>query len=316
MRLLTTSDPDSPKLEEYFEPDVPSYAILSHTWEKEEVTFQILQQLDDRARQMAGFRKIVGTCKLAREQGFSYVWVDTCCIDKTSSAELSEAINSMFRWYRQAEVCYAFLQDYSALKAENLRDSRWFYRGWTLQELIAPGKVEFYAKDWRSIGTKMELRNELSTITGIPGRVLEGASLKNVCAAQKMYWASGRQTRRVEDAAYSLMGLFDIHMPLLYGEGPKAFYRLQEEILRRTQDHTLLAWRGSIFSRRSGLFAKSPQSFRESYDMFPIYNDEAVPLELTHKGVRMQLPTRARGGHCNVALDCQLVDKEEGTRRC
>ena len=316
MRLLTTDDPCNPKLEEHFEPKIPPYAMLSHTWGQEEVTFQDMQSLGWRLKRLAGWAKIRESCRLAKEHMLHYIWIDTCCINKTSSAELSEAINSMYKWYRLAKICFVHMADVHAVDPESdeFNHSRWFQRGWTLQELIAPMSVQFYTADWQRIGTKLDLRSVTSKITGIAVRVLEGASLKYICAAEKMSWASRRETTRREDAAYALMGLFDINMPLLYGEGlTRAFTRLQEEILRRTQDHTLFVWEGSW--SLGGLLATAPRDFRSCNGTLPIRNDNAVPLELTHCGMRMELPTCTFMGKCYVALDCQrLRVAEDGTR--
>lgn len=201
-------------------------------------------------------------------------------IDKSSSAELSEAINSMYVWYREAHICYAYMSDVSSdaqptdsathvsgKKGEGdvppsrpafhtipsiLRDydklprtfenSRWFTRGWTLQELIAPPIVEFYSSDWREIGTKFSLRKVINKVTGIDIRVLEGADPSICHVAERMSWAASRRTTRVEDAAYCLLGIFKVHMPLIYGEGQRAFTRLQKEIMKTTEDYTMLAW--------------------------------------------------------------------------
>lgn len=174
-------------------------------------------------------------------------------IDKTSSAELSEAINSMYMWYRDADVCYAYLTDvpipfevdssgvgFYGLP-EAFKGSRWFSRGWTLQELIAPKTVEFYTVIWEEIGTKQSLRDEIALITGIDSRVLEGCDPSVYHVSERMSWAASRTTTRVEDMSYCLLGIFKIHIPLLYGEGKRAFIRLQEEILRTTEDYTILA---------------------------------------------------------------------------
>jgi hypothetical protein len=172
----------------------------------------------------------------------------SCCIDKKSSAELSEAINSMYRWYNQAVTCYAFLADVSwtgdAVEIEaQLKSSRWFKRGWTLQELIAPRTVVFFSSEWRSLGTKSQLTSALSFITGIDPDYLEGKDVKLASISKRMFWASSRNTTRTEDIAYCLLGIFDINMPLLYGEGKRAFRRLQEEILKvQPYEHTLFAW--------------------------------------------------------------------------
>ncbi|KAK1468565.1 hypothetical protein CMEL01_00332 [Colletotrichum melonis] len=263
---------DTLQLEEFIEPDFP-YAILSHTWASEEVSFQELKnQRDDNVWRKSGYHKIYNTCRVAKSLDLDYVWVDTCCIDKASSAELSEAINSMFRWYNRSWICFAYLSDVndlagSATLIENLRASRWFTRGWTLQELIAPKVVTFYNASWQLLGSKDTLSPSLSSITGIDEAILIGkAPLLKVPVATRMSWASKRQTTRIEDSAYCLLGIFDINIPLLYGEGEKAFARLQFEILQETDDLSLLAWTSTLSDpeRReeySGLLAKSPSDF-------------------------------------------------------
>ncbi|KAF2168396.1 hypothetical protein M409DRAFT_36388, partial [Zasmidium cellare ATCC 36951] len=229
--------------------EATGYAILSHTWGNEEVSFQQIQDLEA-ARRLRGFEKIRLTCTQALEDGLSYAWVDTCCIDKKSSAELSEAINSMFRYYTRSTACYVYLSDVTTTRAENfdvapdwLAKSRWFTRGWTLQELIAPSKVLFFSTHWRQIGSKHDLAICLAEITGIHLPVLRSSGvLGKYSGAQRMSWAAHRETTRPEDRAYSLLGLFDINMPLLYGEGEKAFARLQQEIIKSSEDHSIFLW--------------------------------------------------------------------------
>ncbi|KAG4432180.1 hypothetical protein IFR05_012347 [Cadophora sp. M221] len=248
MRLLNTS---TLRLESFFGRELPIYAILSHTWGEDEVTLQDMSTPAE-AETKAGYAKLSGCCTKAVEDGYGYVWIDTCCIDKTSSAELSEAINSMYMWYKNAGVCYAYLTDVpipfertsgdgSYDLPEAFKRSRWFSRGWTLQELIAPRAIEFYTAGWEEIGTKQSLRDEITLITGIDSRVLEGRDPSVYHVAERMSWAASRTTTRVEDISYCLLGIFKIHMPLLYGEGNRAFIRLQEEILRTTDDYTILA---------------------------------------------------------------------------
>lgn len=257
MRLIETS---TLRLVSRRDDDIPRYAILSHTWgsDEEEVTFQDFTDAMGRRQvplfpssvsRRPGFIKIQRAAELAKSHGYRYIWVDTCCIDKTSSAELSEAINSMFRWYRRSGVCYAFLSDvddHGEGLESMLSRSRWFTRGWTLQELIAPETVEFYSKNWRRIAIssraaqpndrseeEQDFQRIISDITGIDEELLNGhLSLDDFSVANRMRWAAKRQTTRVEDRAYCLMGLFNVNMPLLYGEGERAFIRLQEEILR------------------------------------------------------------------------------------
>ena len=192
--------------------------------------------------------KILHACRVARENGYRYIWIDSCCIDKSSSSELSEAINSMYKWYGLAAVCYAYLSDVPPGEDHHAEDSafrksRWFRRGWTLQELIAPFSVEFVSKDWASIGSKHDLHDLVESITKIDYKaLLHLKPLDTFSVAQRLSWAANRETKRVEDQAYSLLGIFDINMPTLYGEGDRAFRRLQEQIMQRTPDQSLFAW--------------------------------------------------------------------------
>lgn len=287
MRLINAS---TGQLEYFFE-DVPKYAILSHTWEDEEVTFQEFSKLS--AKTKKGYLKIERSCRIALLHGLQYAWVDTCCIDKTSSAELTESINSMFPWYQRAEKCYAFLSDLrpGALAEEKLAACRWFTRGWTLQELIAPKEVRFYDQEWNFIGTKMDFSDKISSITGIDMNILQGTSEPNERSiATRMSWAAHRQTSRIEDLAYCLLGIFDVNMPLIYGEGWKAFRRLQEEIVRHSNDLTIFAWDHEKEQEQDaqwGLFSPSPSGFAKSA-FVQRYNRQTVDPEfsITNKGLR------------------------------
>ena len=194
--------------------------------------------------------KIRMACVVARADGYRYIWIDSCCIDKTSSAELSEAINSMYRWYGKAVICYTFLidvpqDDQPHAGKSSFRRSGWFTRGWTLQELIAPRNLLFMSREWNTIGSKQGLFALLEEITGIDVEVLKQQKrLDEVSVARWMSWASRRQTTRVEEQAYSLFGIFDINTPTLYGEGSRAFMRLQQKILQQILDQSLFAWDG------------------------------------------------------------------------
>jgi hypothetical protein len=240
MRLLHTK---TLRLESFLDPASQKYAILSHTWGGDEVLFEDMK--NGTADQKSGYSKLQSCCSTAARDGYSYVWIDTCCIDKRSSAELSEAINSMFRWYMHASICYAYLKDViwdSNGEISKLEQSRWFTRGWTLQELIAPPVLEFYSQDWSIIGTRHKFRAELSKITNIDEAVLrKSRPLQSISIAKRMSWAANRETTRPEDIAYSLMGVFGVNMPLLYGEGEiSAFHRLQEEIMKNSTDQSIL----------------------------------------------------------------------------
>ncbi|KAF4810779.1 Vegetative incompatibility protein HET-E-1 [Colletotrichum siamense] len=243
------------RLEEFQDYSAVEYAILSHTWGDDEVSFKDMQDFA-RAKRQAGFVKIATTCELALKEGLEYAWVDTCCIDKTSSAELSEAINAMFVWYQASAVCFVWLEDLAPLSSiskatshgrklrniSKMSSCKWFSRGWTLQELLAPANVRFYDANWNFRFTKENNVSTLSTITKIEVEVLKMAKrLKDVLVAVKMSWAANRETTRPEDVAYCLLGIFDINMPMLYGEGEKAFQRLQEQIGNQQQDASMFA---------------------------------------------------------------------------
>ncbi|XXG93825.1 hypothetical protein Hte_000074 [Hypoxylon texense] len=288
MRLLNAK---TLALDEFFDEDVPAYAILSHTWEeRKEVKFQ---DMHDPAREKKpGFTKIKGCCAQAIKDGHQWVWIDTCCIDKTSSAELSEAINSMYRWYAESRVCYIYLSDVDAAEDpgrhnSTFRRSRWFKRGWTLQELLAPAVLRFFGSSWDELRTqivkqsvtlpvsqareyeqnKRNISNIVREITGIRSDILSHrTSVFSASVAERISWAAGRSTSRREDRAYSLLGLMDINMPLLYGEGDKAFIRLQEELIRKSYDHSLFAWglyaRSTLTWNLPSLLAPSPDAFQ------------------------------------------------------
>ena len=330
MRLLNST---TLKLHEFIGSQIPPYAILSHTWDKEEVSCQELSA--GTAVEKKGFEKIKRCCEIAAGDGFEYAWVDTCCIDKTSSAELSEAINSMFRWYQEAEVCYAFLSDVpSDEKPESLdsafRKSRWFRRGWTLQELIAPVHVLFLSRVWKEIGTKWNLQTLLSKITSIQTKALVGTEpLSSFSVAQKMSWVSKRETTRDEDIAYCMIGIFDINMPMLYGEGKKAFTRLQEQILANFDDDSIFAWWTSemafgpfrcrdLGNKFSGLLANSPKLFARSGNVVRAFNTPwTIKISLTRGRIRLEAPavktTSDKGINrtttYTVAIRCQIDDE-------
>ncbi|KAH7190858.1 heterokaryon incompatibility protein-domain-containing protein [Fusarium oxysporum] len=313
---------------EYFVNPLSCYTILSHTWEEDEVLFQDMESLQH-AQSKAGWKKIQLTCEESRQANILYTWVDTCCIDKRSSAELSEAINSMFSWYQQSSVCYVYLSDlefpcspvdssvpksdegrqwadaaFSQLECQ-LSPCRWFTRGWTLQELIAPSKVVFFDKSWNPIGSRVpgadsRFLSILERLTGIPGPLLEYKSdIATIPVGQRMSWAAGRQTTRIEDIAYCLLGIFDVSMPLLYGEGPKSFLRLQEEIVKNHDDLSLFAWKQDAESYGigafRGCFASSPNEFAHWLNVKIEMEDLESGMEVTSKNVKMTGRVLKRG---------------------
>ncbi|KAK1753929.1 hypothetical protein QBC47DRAFT_325016 [Echria macrotheca] len=390
MRLVDTS---TLRLVSLHDSSLPPYAILSHTWgsDDDEVSFQELQELGatSRLRQQVaaaagpfshpiskkiGFAKIRDAARLAKSQGFGYIWIDTCCINKTSSAELSEAINSMFRWYQEASVCYAFLNDVDYRVGDDVRDypflngpspkvpgnvpgndtssgggdgdggvptivevmrhSRWFTRGWTLQELIAPADVRFYSKSWSLLGTKLgsfgtagqvnRFPELISIITGIDLELLKGRiGLDDLSVASRMKWAAKRETTRIEDKAYCLMGIFGVNMPLLYGEGNRAFIRLQEEILKLTTDHSIFAWKcpwdDPLRFQLCGLLATSPSFFADAdyKSATRAMTGVSAPSTMTNAGLHIrvylkQAPAQSEDtvqgnesqARCLAVLDC------------
>ncbi|EPE34213.1 hypothetical protein GLAREA_07226 [Glarea lozoyensis ATCC 20868] len=270
MRLLNAS---TFEMCEFFPHDTPPYAILSHTWGSKEISFQDYQSHNLPSVNHPARRKLTGCCKQAKIDGIDWVWIDTCCIDKTSSSELSEAINSMYAWYEESEVCYVYLEDVSypegIVEPEHIRVeftwARWFTRGWCLQELLAPRKVEFYTKDWAEIGTKRSLQHSIEFVTGIPAdALLKRTKLSDYTIAYRMSWASKRETTRPEDEAYCLLGIFELSMPLIYGEGRRAFQRLQQEIIRQTEDYTFLLWSERL-REPAGVLASSPGCFLQMH---------------------------------------------------
>ena len=252
MRLLEYNNEGEFSLTDNFGNETPQYAILSHTWEAEEVTFKDL--VDSTGNGKAGYRKIQFCGEQARRDGLQYFWVDTCCIDKSSSAELAEAINSMFQWYSRAVKCYAYLSDILVPDHDerqltwelDFRNSRWFTRGWTLQELIAPASVEFFSSNGKRLGDRTSLVQQIHEITGIASAALQGVPLNMFSADERFSWAVKRQTTRKEDKAYCLLGIFDIYLPPIYGEGDNAFNRLKTEIAK--------AATGKVFALLSVLF--------------------------------------------------------------
>jgi Heterokaryon incompatibility protein (HET) len=307
MRLINT---ETLEFREFPGDNVPPYVILSHTWTENEYTFKDFER---KFPPNFGYSKIIYCGRKAKHHGFQYMWIDTCCIDKSSSAELSEAINSMYQWYKNASICYAYLEDVPSeddISSANshFRRSRWFTRGWTLQELIAPSNIIFYSRSWRKLGYKTTICDLLSKITKIGPLVLLGKSLNEYSIATRMSWAAGRRTTRPEDVAYCLLGIFEVNMPLLYGEGQKAFIRLQEAILKESDDQSLFAWAaesGDLCAMEnfedfdlkpceplSGLFANSPDDFANSSGIFAgdrVQGISDVPSYLTNKGLCVPL---------------------------
>lgn len=320
MRLLhTTTQKLVEKTPEELRKDNVRYAILSHTWGPNEVIYDDIVRGTEGTKNPNSLLKVQGACHQARSDGYDYIWIDTCCIDKSSSAELSEAINSMYTWYEKSQVCYAFIEDFnsenlgSPENKESFAASRWFTRGWTLQELLAPANMIFFTRDWVSLGEKKAISPFLSEITRIDAAIMAGERpIESASVAKRMSWMARRQTTRPEDSAYCMMGIFGVNMPMLYGEGGRrAFLRLQEEIMKTSDDQSLFAWvnRDADPEALHGLLAPSPAAFTHSNGILP-YHDWGAPREpytMTNRGLRIQLHLSARDDGIFVAtIDCPV----------
>lgn len=226
----------------------PPYAILSHTWvEGQEVLYD--EFLAGTSTSKSGYAKLRFCANRTAADSLEYFWVDTCCINKSTTEELSTAINSMFRWYQQATKCYVYMWDVSTPEEDAqvfdtswedaFRSSRWFTRGWTLQELLAPPSVEFFSREGKMLGSRTSLKQKIHEITRIPLDALDGQKLDRFTVEERMGWAAERSTTLKEDKVYCLLGMFGVFLPLIYGEGEEyAALRLKEEIEKRQPHNT------------------------------------------------------------------------------
>lgn len=319
------------------------YALLSHTWSalaNDEILFADLLahcdaeirksqgyisvnlDVEQSLRQKAGWAKLAFALEQAGEDGKDWLWVDTACIDRSSSAELGEAINSAYEWCQESAICYAFLADVSLEdwhgmkygKDKKLR-SIWCTRGWTLTELLAPGHVVFYSMEWIRLGDKHELSSFLSAATNIDVSILEDSNLVEAQSiAKRMSWAAKRETTLPEDRAYSLMGLMGVNMPVLYGEGEKkAFIRLQQEIIKDCDDPSIFAWKDlEVGNGPHGLLADSPRAFADSAKYYRDPYEEQQPFGMTNKGlgISLQMMPDAESGIYVAALQCPDPNKK------
>jgi hypothetical protein len=305
MRLLNTH---TLEFEEFVGRPEEDYAILSHRSGDEEVSYKEFRKSREAVKHRAGYKKIAEFCEISKQRGYRLAWIDTCCIDKRSSAELSEVLNSMFEWYQNSSECYVWLEDYSG-NLDDLHKCTWFKRAWTLQEMLAPERVVFFTLDWKVIGHKIftpalgdlpcpcELKTPagltlvgqnlipwLAKASGIPETYLLGTKVHYASVAARMSWASHRSATRVEDCAYSLMGFFGINMPMLYGEGTAAFRRLQEEIMRNNDDSSIFCYKSSGFFE---LMARGPECFAHRGNVTEGHIQSAEPYSFTNRGLRL-----------------------------
>ena len=338
--LDSQNDPQSKVLKSFNDEELRGirYTIMSHCWcaagltgemqfkELNEATLETVLDLRNRP----GYQKIVKSCLLTREEGLEWLWVDTCCIMRESKTGLSEAVNSMYQWYRRSEICFAYLHDVRFPLPPGEPDTemfptsngrpKWFSCSWTLQDLLGPRVVRFFDQDWHLIGDKEKLAPKLTGITGIPADILINGlpHPDDPCrpsAAQIMSWAADRKASTREDRAYALMGIFEVHMPTKYGEHEHAFHRLQVSIIKEYNDHSIFAWFGK--SRPGSILADDPSYFRESADVVrldpcdafihecPGANEHVEDhefFEVTEKGVEIWLPIilghNASSQHC------------------
>ena len=312
----------------------PNYAILSHRWGDSEVTFQTLSPTDlaNPSLRNPSLNKIRGACAQAREQKLEWLWIDTCCIDKANAVEETRSINAMFDWYRSAAVCYTYLHDVDASSSSRLgtfhrqqgnQVSEWFERGWTLQELLAPRHMEFYDFKWNYMGTRQDLSADIQRATSINKVYITGdANLDEASVATRLSWMAGRVTKEPEDIAYSMLGILNINMTPQYGEGEKAFMRLQKTLMEDSSDESIFAWivppQGLACYRKGnrpppkwapdnmswGLLAPSPDCFKNSGDVVVI-PDMVVPRSnggytVTQQGVQFQMSMKSGGETTNM----------------
>ena len=316
IRLLDAKRRSLPDREERKRQQQAPYVVISHVWEEPEVDYNDMASFEALSassawEKAASAAKLEGACRKVLDYfhgSVAYLWLDTVCINKTDPLELSTSINSMYQWYKRAKICFVYLYDYPSQKVTDFTQSRWFTRGWTLQELVAPEKVLFFDRNWRAIGHKETLQVPLTRRTHISKSfLLHIDNIGRASISERMSWFSGRETSVPEDVAYCLLGLFGVNMPLLYGEGrERAFRRLQEEIMRYSDDHSIFAWSsGTATGSSSGLLAPSPDYFRETGKYVHEPSKESdQPFHMTNKGLSIQLPLQKSQGSYVASIDC------------
>jgi Heterokaryon incompatibility protein (HET) len=299
MRLIDTKDF---KLKKFEKNEIPTYAILSHTWYTKEIEFDTFPnvpianltspQAQDQTKNPSIY-KIAGMLTQAQNDGYDWIWIDSCCINKKDPSERDRSINSMFRWYKNAASCYVFLADVtwaedSQKNFEAFRKSRWFSRGWTLQELLASPEAKFFDRNWKFLGTKEQLKTYITIASGIKSQYLD--DFKEASVATRMSWISGRNTKEEEDLAYCMIGVFGISLGVIYGEGLKlAFRRLQEAIIKSSPDESIFAWTSENL-QQSGLLAPSPACFRDSRDVIFDKKNYCVRGSYSMENVGLKFP--------------------------
>ncbi|KAI3326790.1 heterokaryon incompatibility protein-domain-containing protein [Xylariaceae sp. AK1471] len=313
MRLIdvrTTFSESKIAFKEIQELNATKYLIVSHAWgwsnqtnnwgnPQEEIDFEVASMPFTEINRLTSLNKIKSACRLAASRKIDYVWIDTCCIDQKNSTEVTEGINSMFEWYHKSELCAVYLADLHYENKdgpnelyERLKACRWFERGWTLQELLAPTQVYFYDKNWTFIGTKKDLAVNIESITGIDRESVENpSSISLRSIAHKMAWASNRKTTKPEDRAYSLIGIFNVNIPMIYGEGVvRAFHRLQKEITMTTSELSVFGWEDERNREFYSMLADSPDVFASGRDLNGYIPEQHY--NMTNKGIHMTYSLR------------------------
>ena len=316
--------------------DVTRFAILSHTWERGELSYEDLHGQNDLSGSHLGlqdsdrdggrqrsFEKLHNFCDIAEEYGTEFAWADNVCIDKSSSAELDESIRSMFSWYRNAAICIVYLAQTNDLR--DFAHDRWFTRGWTLQELLAPRRLKFYSKRWHRLTEFLNdkisaedvrrLNNQSLTrqLDLLSDAILKAAGLvmqhvrdfvpgiRHPSLPERMQWIARRATTREEDESYSLMGIFNVSISIAYGEGrERAFFRLYQAILEVGYERDWLLWTGRSVSpsiHPSRMIPSSPKCYltwnvnfrRDTPEGRMVSALENEPLGLTNVGLPMKI---------------------------
>lgn len=351
MRLLRTEGYQLVEANDISAP-FPEYAILSHTWisPKDEITYQDFKQrkgdIENDIFKQKGWAKLRRYCDRAARDGWEWAWMDTCCIDKTNPADTQEAINAMFRWYQNAGICYAYLDDvdvdkiidcpdfdldgiagrhnvadpmsfpHMALKAFLIK-AKWFTRGWTLQELLAPPYLVFVDQAWRRIGTRESWADEIKQASRIEARHLTNFSPTDFIScsiAMRFSWASRRLTTVEEDETYSLLGLFGISLPLIYGEGRwRAFNRLQRELITVYNDDSIFAWK---FEQSRNMRSAESQEKGKAFSRELHYRPSSLEHHMKpHVLTRRQPMSMAEGSshHQSESIGMRRISKPSGS---
>ncbi|KAJ8454213.1 hypothetical protein ONZ45_g19390 [Pleurotus djamor] len=320
------------------------FAILSHRWEDEELLYADMRSLSGLAMKKKGYAKFTSFVEAAKVYGCRYVWVDTFCINKDSSAELDESIRSMYNWYKSSHVCIVYLagdQDSYPPDGNDLRswNDEWFNRGWTLQELLAPKRLKFFWKDWSRVDdTPYDLIRDPDEQVQSPSKfkasVIErGAGMSNYDllnykpspenAHLVFQWITQRRTTRPEDLAYCMIGLLDLQLPIAYGEGEeRAFYRLQMECVQNTDNRSIFKWGSTLqASRWNCMLYESPRGIIDDsgeIDALPLFTphrNKQLNLDpsftFTNSGLRIMMTMhkvqQVRSSH-DLSFDCYIFE--------